>query len=517
MTPRRFNCPCCSRCKTPNNPERWPGRDSGASVRGLPSRLETGKLSLGMKQEDALLALRQGNFETAAHLLETVVRDNRYSSDVLNHAYTIALHSSGQTGELADAAFRIGQLYESTNPGLALDYYQRAIYSGLDPDRVRAVCAFQTRLSCPPDTRPSSGIRIGHIAHVIGCFLPGHAPSLYVQLMAQAMADHGIRSSVFTTEWASDWFFNPPGRQSQPIEVEAETVVGPEEGNFLARAKSVAAAIRDRDIDIAFYHCGPTEQITVRVATLRPTPIQINVNHATEVDADIFDGFAHLFQNGMERSRFRHRPSRWIPLISDIEERLESCLHHTPDEFEMAGAETVSGTYGNLFKVSPAYVRTLIRILARFPAHYHLFAGAGDSAPIQKPLHAAGLMSRVRFLGHVDDIAGLLNMTDVYLNTFPVSGGQSVLEPMAAATPVVILRHPEATHFNAGAELAGMEEVSANDEVEYVELAARLIAEPELRRQYGRRLQERFRSNFRPTDLARIDHEMDQKRPPCLA
>lgn len=46
-------------------------------------------------------ALRQGNSETAAHLLETIVRDNGYPSDTLSNAYTIALHSAGKTGELA--------------------------------------------------------------------------------------------------------------------------------------------------------------------------------------------------------------------------------------------------------------------------------------------------------------------------------------------------------------------------------------------------------------------------------
>ena len=63
----------------------------------------TREISLGMKQEHALKALRQGDYETAAHLLETVVQDNQYSSDVLNNAYTIALHSAGKTEELAKA------------------------------------------------------------------------------------------------------------------------------------------------------------------------------------------------------------------------------------------------------------------------------------------------------------------------------------------------------------------------------------------------------------------------------
>ena len=454
-----------------------------------------------MKDKDALDALRQGDYETASDLLADVVRDNGYSSDVLNHAYTIALHSADRRDDLAEAAFEIGKHYQDAKPGLALDYFQRSIFFGLDPDRVRGVCEYQAHLSAGPGKNPPAAIRTEHVAHVIGCFLPGHAPSLYIQLMSKALKQQGIRSTVFTTEWASDWFFNPPGRQSQPFEVDAETIVGPRSGGFLERAEIVAKAIRDQDIDIAFYHCGPTEQITVRVAALGPTPVQINVNHATEVDADMFNGFAHLFQNGLERSRFPHRPSRWIPLISDIEERLTACVPRRREELDLERAETVSGTYGNLFKVSHEYVQTLVRIMERLPGHYHVFAGAGDEAPIREPLEAARLISRVRFLGYMDDIANLLEMTDVYLNTFPVSGGQSVLEPMAAAKPVVILRHREATHFNAGAELAGLEEVLADSEDGYVELATRFIKDVALRQELGEKLQKRFQDNFRPTDL----------------
>ena len=75
----------------------------------------------------------------------------------------------------------------------------------------------------------------------------------------------------------------------------------------------------------------------------------------------------------------------------------------------------------------------------------------------------------------------------MYLNTFPVSGGQSVLEPMAAAKPVVILRHREATHFNAGAELAGLEEVLADSEDGYLELATRFIKDAALRQEQSPR------------------------------
>ena len=164
-----------------------------------------------MKDKDALDALRQGDYETASHLLADVVRDNGYSSDVLNHAYTIALDSADKKDDLAEAAFEIGKHYQDAKPSLALDYFQRSIFSGLDPDRVRGVCEYQARLTAGLRKNPPAAIRTEHVAHVIGCFLPGHAPSLYIQLMSKALKQQGIRSTVFTTEWASGLVLQPTG------------------------------------------------------------------------------------------------------------------------------------------------------------------------------------------------------------------------------------------------------------------------------------------------------------------
>ena len=454
-----------------------------------------------MNAQDALDALRNGDLKTASTLLEALVRENDYGSDTLNHAYTVALHQAGAQAAVFEASAEIARRLVRTNPALALDYFQRAALSGEDPLLVREACELQERLAGSAPKGPDR-IRTNRVAHVIGCFLPGHAPSLYVQLLSKSLAQLGVRSHVFTTEWAASWFFNPTGQQqSQPYEIDAEVTVGRVDGDFFSRADRVAAAIRQKDIDIALYHCGPTEQITLRVAALHPTPIQVNVNHATEVDADLFDGFAHLFQNGLARARFEHRLSRWIPLISDIEDRLAAATPKTRADLDLETATTVSGTYGNLFKASPQYLDAVSAILHRFPNHYHVVAGSGDAAPIRSAFDAAGVISRVRLIGYYDDVAPFLDVIDLYLNTFPISGGQSVLEPMAAGKPVLIRQYAEVSHFNAGAELSGVPDLIADSDEDYVETAARLIESPELRASYGEQLQQRFRSEFRPEDL----------------
>jgi Glycosyl transferases group 1 len=455
-------------------------------------------------EQDALAALRSRDFEKASTILKHIVEGNCYASPVLNNAYTIALYKAGRRPELAAVCFEIANRLRDTDPAGAMDYFQRAIFTGISPEQVRKVGEWHENRAVPRSAGPSTGIRYNRVAHVVGCLLSGHAPSLYVQLLSKALQPHGIECHVFTTEWAANWFFNPRGvQQSELIEIEAQTVIAGVDGDFEERAQRVAAAIRKAKIDVAFYHNNLTEQITTRVAALGPARIQINVNHGEEAKADLFNGFVHLFENGVRRTMFPHRPWRHIPLISDIEERLASCTPRTRQSLGVEAAKTVSGTFGNLYKVSDAaYLQAVARILKRFPAHFHIFAGTGNNGLIKEFFLKEGLLPRIVFLDHIPDVAPLLSSIDIYLNSFPVSGGQSVLEPMAAGKPVVIRKYSEETHQNVGAELAGLPDLIAANEQEYVAIAERLLENPHLRQSYGDSLQRRFQENFRPDHLA---------------
>ena len=452
-----------------------------------------------MSHEEALQAPRTGDFEKAARLLGPVVEQNQFRSDVLNHAYTLALHKTNSPA-LPDVAFKIARSLSPRHSGLAADYFQRAILTGVHQGRVQEISDWQASLARPGVRKDSGDIRTDRVAHVIGCFLPGHAPSLYIQLLAKSLRQSGVESHVFTTEWTSSWFLNPPGVvQSEPPAVEAGVTVAEIEGDFFERAERIAEAIRASEIDIVLYHCGASEQITVRVAALHPASIQINVNHAEEISADLFEGFAHLFQNGLERTLLPHRPKRWIPLISDIEDRLEVATPMRRSELGLEAAETVSATFGNLFKASETiHLEAIARILRGHPNHYHVIAGAGDQTPIRRFFETEKLIGRIRFVEFVPDVAGMLGMIDVYLNSFPVSAGQSVLEAMAASIPTVIRKYPHATHHNVGAELAQIPDLLAGDEDEYVQIANRLIDNPDVRTHYGELLKTRFEAEFRP-------------------
>ena len=118
---------------------------------------------------------------------------------------------------------------------------------------------------------------------------------------------------------------------------------------------------------------------------------------------------------------------------SDIESRMQMSKPITRQSLGIESATTISATLGNLNNVAGSgYLKALAEILKRFPQHFHLFAGAGNVKAIRPVLHSEGVLPRVRFLGHVADVAPLLDAVDLYLASFPPSEAHSILEAMGA-------------------------------------------------------------------------------------
>jgi predicted O-linked N-acetylglucosamine transferase (SPINDLY family) len=82
------------------------------------------------------------------------------------------------------------------------------------------------------------------------------------------------------------------------------------------------------------------------------------------------------------------------------------------------------------------------------------------------------------------DIIGLLQLADLYLDAWPYNGATSLLDPLQAGLPPVVLRGDQ-LRFNQGAAILrelGLTELIANSKENYTELAVKLGRDP-VRRQ----------------------------------
>src|SRR5207244_9208620 len=95
------------------------------------SRLLALVYNTSMSYEAAFEALKNGDFHNAVPLLEKAARETGYTSDIINHAYTLALYHADDKPRLADVAFRVANSILEHDPASAMDYFQRALFADL--------------------------------------------------------------------------------------------------------------------------------------------------------------------------------------------------------------------------------------------------------------------------------------------------------------------------------------------------------------------------------------------------
>lgn len=163
-------------------------------------------------------------------------------------------------------------------------------------------------------------------------------------------------------------------------------------------------------------------------------------------------------------------------------------------------------TFGRMTKCDkPEYLEALARILAAEPRAWLILAGRDnfDVFPsIERHFRSHGVADRVRFLGpRQEDGPRLLKTVDVYCDTYPWPGGQSLGDAMQAGLPVVAMRkaiNPELDPSGCGpttavAEVALgeiLELADAGNVDDYVRIARAYINDPELRAQTGHAVRE---------------------------
>jgi hypothetical protein len=442
---------------------------------------------------------------TGLRLLERAAEETGFSSDVINHAYTLALYHAGETRRLADASFQIGDSFVETDSAMAMDYFQRAFLGGLDAACVRHVGEIFERWAAPKRTRrvSRSARPLKKLAHVVGCLHKEHAPARHLGMLVNSLRQQGVESLVFTTEWAASWFFNPEGvLQSQPTDFAPDAVIASVEGSFSDRAHRIASAIKASRVKAVFYHAAFNEQITARVAAFRPASIQVNVAHGSDMAPALFDGYVHLTRQGLSSSRHTAEPAEWIPRASDIEQRLQACPPGMRQAMGLESAESVSATIGDLRGASdPAYLRVLSGLLKVFPQHFHLFAGKGEVKTIRAHLHAEGVLPRVRFLGTSSDVVSVLAATDLVLCPFVNPDESSLTEAMGAGKPPIVFAGPADAPKKALVETVGVPQLVAHTESEYTQIAQRLLRDSGERARHSELCLSRFRAEYDPSLL----------------
>lgn len=165
------------------------------------------------------------------------------------------------------------------------------------------------------------------------------------------------------------------------------------------------------------------------------------------------------------------------------------------------------GSFGRMEKCNTTpFLDAMSLILKSEPRAWLVLAGRdglGAIAALQARFQAEGVWDRVRYLGPRQDDAPSLNKTiDLYCDTYPWVGGQSLLDAMQAGRPVVAMQAAPADELDptgmssitAGGRglLAGLVELAPAGDVDaYARIALRYIGDPQLRARDGAAIRER--------------------------
>ena len=100
-------------------------------------------------------------------------------------------------------------------------------------------------------------------------------------------------------------------------------------------------------------------------------------------------------------------------------------------------------------------------------------------------------------------LASVMAVTDVYLCLFKKSEDSPLLEAMGAGRPCVAVRHPSDPARNTAAEILGVPELIADNDVGYLQVAQGLLRDAKVRARCSDLVLSRFQAEFSSAHLGR--------------
>lgn len=211
------------------------------------------------------------------------------------------------------------------------------------------------------------------------------------------------------------------------------------------------------------------------------------------------------------------REGQWhvVPLGLDLEELLASRNDRNDARaaFGLAREVPVVAIVGRLVPIKDhaLFFRAMAHLAAQFPEAQFLVAGDGERrSDLERQGHAL-LGNRVRFVGWVDDLVSLYSVADVVVLTSRNEGTPvALIEAAAAGRPVVATGVGGVTDVIQDGKTGFV--VPYGDPEPVSDAVARLLASPELQKEFGQRgrvfVAERFSGSRLADDMTSLYDEL---------
>jgi glycosyltransferase involved in cell wall biosynthesis len=219
--------------------------------------------------------------------------------------------------------------------------------------------------------------------------------------------------------------------------------LAPRGGAFRERVEAILRLCAERSAHAALYIATPADAVMKVVSEIGVAPAQLFVNTVYEHHCGAFDYVLQTVSPEQEKITYWPGKSKYVGAYVMLGPEIDRASAFDRAELGIADNALVAAVFGRLQKCSSEYVAVVARILAAEPRAVLLLAGPGtdrETQALRSFFERFGVAKRVHMLGpRLRDVPALLKTIDVYLDSFPWPGGQSILEAMWAGVPIVAM------------------------------------------------------------------------------
>lgn len=503
---------------------------SGDSQQRLLARAALAKSSIRMALEACgNLAAEQGySDQNTVNAVQRLV-----SISDIDEPYIETLKRVGiQAAERGAANAAMQYLQEAVSRGFAAGQRKdarsrRAMRYAHDPEIAQAVERLASFFSPPLYRRkPAEPIRLVILCSAVQ---DEDGPSVITWKRTEQFRDLGYDVEIVSTEMAS----SSGSEMLQRIKALGVPFTPIPQGTWEDRIRWMLRYFSEKPADTVCYLASAVDQFAILAACIGLSPLQSWDTRALEPQAGKFD---LVIQGVSEEQELKTRwpgKSKFVGLSVAMADEIDAAEPLLRSELGLPGDAVVFGTFGRMEKCATGpYLDAMAQILAAQSNAWLVLAGRdgfGALQIMQQHFSAHGVLHRVKYLGQRQkDGPRLLKTIDVYCDTYPWPGGQTLLDAMQAGVPIVAMRRSGDRNLDPTGEgsttaladvlLSGVVDLAqAGDAAGYARLALAYAAEPDLRKRAGSKLRDKAVNECNMRESTRRYSDLLRERLSALA
>jgi len=409
------------------------------------------------EREAALTALLRTCVRCAASLAAQLAKLQSYKVQETLDALAALSALSDDALPLVEAHKEIGLRYARAGDFEAAMKYLQAASSGAENEsrygdaRARAAFAYLADpamdralgllgRTIPPLWSPPHADASMRLVLLMPGLLDENSQGSVALPLAEGFRDIGYVVDVVSTEYGDSKESTLLGRF---LECGFHVSLAPREGSFRERIDAILELCAQRPAHAALYIATYADTVMKVVSEAGVAPVQLFINTVYEQHCGAFDYVLQTVSPEQETRTYWPGKSKYVGAYVMLGPEIDRARAFDRATLGVGPKALLVATFGRLQKCSMKYIAAVARVLAAEPRAELLLAGPGterETRALRSAFERLGMGERIHLLGsRLRDVPALLKTIDVYLDSFPWPGGQSILEAMWAGVPVVAM------------------------------------------------------------------------------